>query len=255
MARCGDGVVHEGMEECDDGNRNQFDDCPNDCLHWPLAVMAIVQGNEECDDGDLNGATPTVWHLCRAEGCGDGVVQEGEECDDANAVGTDGCTNQRLQLAPLWRWSRERWGRSLRRRQRRAPMTACSNCRLPGCGDAFVSGREACDDGNEDKTDDACLNTCDAARCGDRQIRRGFEVCDDGNENQDDACVNDCAVGHLWRWSTQVLGPRWSTRAAMMATTSTTMAAPPIASKLVAAMVCCAKRMSKNADDGRRKRR
>ena len=30
-ARCGDGVVHTGVEACDDGNASEIDRCLNDC--------------------------------------------------------------------------------------------------------------------------------------------------------------------------------------------------------------------------------
>ena len=42
-----------------------------------------------------------------------------------------------------------------------------------------VEGDEACDDGNE-LDNDACLNNCQAARCGDGIVGPG-EGCDDGN--------------------------------------------------------------------------
>jgi cysteine-rich repeat protein len=63
---CGDGILHEGVEECDDGN-------------------------------DVNGDACTL--ACSTAFCGDGVKQVGvEECDDGNDVDDDYCTNACISL-------------------------------------------------------------------------------------------------------------------------------------------------------------
>jgi cysteine-rich repeat protein len=51
-----------------------------------------------------------------------------------------------------------------------------------------VEGDEPCDDGNQDNTD-ACLNNCEAARCGDGFVQVGVEACEDGNDVDSDECV------------------------------------------------------------------
>ena len=67
----------------------------------------------------------------------------------------------------------------------------------PICGDGKVDEGEECDDGNDDEQD-ACLNSCEEARCGDGIIRldlpvdRGGEDCDDGDDNDQNACTNQC---------------------------------------------------------------
>jgi len=55
------------------------------------------------------------------------------------------------------------------------------------------AGVEACDDGNMVQTD-ACLNSCQAAKCGDGQVQAGVEQCDDGNMVDNDGCSNTCKV-------------------------------------------------------------
>ena len=62
------------------------------------------------------------------------------------------------------------------------------------CGDGFVGGNEACDDGvdNSDVVRDACRSDCRAARCGDGVIDSG-ETCDDGNDADGDDCPASCA--------------------------------------------------------------
>jgi len=42
-------------------------------------------------------------------------------------------------------------------------------CTLASCGDGVRLAQEACDDGNVANTD-TCLNTCEAARCGDAYL-------------------------------------------------------------------------------------
>jgi cysteine-rich repeat protein len=48
---CGDGIVDIG-EECDDGNLDNTDACPNDCT-LPFCGDAVIEGDEICDDGNI----------------------------------------------------------------------------------------------------------------------------------------------------------------------------------------------------------
>jgi cysteine-rich repeat protein len=60
-----------------------------------------------------------------------------------------------------------------------------------GCGDGEINGAEECDDGNLDEQD-ACLNSCIIARCGDGLVQTGVEDCDDQNMNDSDTCLSTC---------------------------------------------------------------
>ncbi len=62
-----------------------------------------------------------------------------------------------------------------------------------GCGNGVVETTELCDDGNT-SNNDACLNTCIPASCGDGFVETGVEACDDGNRVNNDACTNACAL-------------------------------------------------------------
>ncbi|MEE2835509.1 MAG: DUF4215 domain-containing protein, partial [Myxococcota bacterium] len=75
----------------------------------------------------------------------------------------------------------------------RSNEDACLNSCVPArCGDGNVHrGVEACDDGNEVQTD-GCLNSCEAAACGDGFVQAGVEECDDANGVDSDACTNAC---------------------------------------------------------------
>ena len=60
------------------------------------------------------------------------------------------------------------------------------------CGDGFVSGSEACDDGNTDDTD-GCTNRCTAPQCGDGVVQR-IEECDNSADpdHPDPFCDDQC---------------------------------------------------------------
>jgi len=91
---CGDGMVNQQGETCDDGNSVDTDDCRNDCTRCGDNRMQAADG-ETCD-----GTAVPAGRTCRAAGtpaqctfCGDGIRQAGETCDDGNSVDTDGCRN------------------------------------------------------------------------------------------------------------------------------------------------------------------
>jgi len=110
-ARCGDGVVHAGVEQCDDGNQDDTDGCTRRCA-GPGCGDGQVGPGEQCDDGNTDDSDACL-SSCFAARCGDGVVEQGvEECDDGNTSDGDDCT---------------------------------SACRLPVCGDGKKEGREECD--------------------------------------------------------------------------------------------------------------
>lgn len=161
-ARCGDGIVQDGVEACDDGNEDDADStCTNACT-MPACGDGIQQVDlgEACDDGNLSDDDDCSSD-CQLASCGDGVVQAGEACDDGNAVETD----------------------------------ACINCLDARCGDGFVlEGSEECDDANDVDTDD-CTSACLNPACGDGFLQLGHgEACDDGNRNNNDDCSNSCQL-------------------------------------------------------------
>lgn len=72
---------------------------------------------------------------------------------------------------------------------------ACvDNCVPASCGDGHTfTGTEECDDGNDVDTD-ACRNSCVAAICGDGVIQDEVEGCDDQNDDNTDTCVGACVL-------------------------------------------------------------
>jgi cysteine-rich repeat protein len=162
LVSCGDGNVDAG-EECDDGNRDPFDDCLPSCQQNTCHDGVINLVREACDDGNVLNNDACVDACVRAS-CGDPYVNLlAESCDDGNSNDADGCNN---------------------------------DCGAATCGDGNLDAPlEECDDGNRNN-DDACLASCRVARCGDGVIQAGpsVEECDDGNGNNADACRNDCRL-------------------------------------------------------------
>lgn len=156
---CGDGVVHLGVEGCDDGNLVDDDACTNLCA---LASCGdgVLQPGEACDDGDLDD-TDACTSLCTVATCGDGVVQMGEACDDGDLDDTDACT---------------------------------SMCAHAVCGDAVVQAGEQCDEGPANANNAGCTGACKAAACGDGLLYEGAEECDDGALVAGDGCTADCQI-------------------------------------------------------------
>jgi len=85
---CGDGVLDELTEECDDSNLTDCDGCNHLCV-VEACGNGITECAEDCDDfgtDACDGCSPT----CKFEACGNGVQDCGEECDDGPANGQPG---------------------------------------------------------------------------------------------------------------------------------------------------------------------
>jgi cysteine-rich repeat protein len=87
---CGDGNIEAG-EDCDDGNAIATDACTDTCQNARCGDGIVWEGVEECDDG--NTVSTDGCDACHLPVCGDGVRAGSEECDDGNDIPDDGCTN------------------------------------------------------------------------------------------------------------------------------------------------------------------
>lgn len=127
LAECGDGLVYEDVEECDDGNLDDDDGCSSTCQSTYCGDGVVWVGMEECDDANSD-ETDACLSGCTAAVCGDGEIWAGvEECDDANDDDTDACLG---------------------------------TCSLATCGDGHVyAGVEDCDDANQ-VDGDGCDTDC-----------------------------------------------------------------------------------------------
>src|SRR5579883_433601 len=92
-ARCGDGVVNQAGEECDDGNQVNGDGCDNNCTVTRCG-NGIVDPGEQCDDGNQVNSDGCEAN-CTLPTCGNGILDAGEQCDDGARNGTpgDGCSS------------------------------------------------------------------------------------------------------------------------------------------------------------------
>ena len=217
---CGDGVVNQASETCDDGNALPGDGCTGVCTVEPYFSCPPQGGKctstlrcgdgmrspgEACDDGnttDGDGCAhdcqsvdpgyycPTPGMPClRSEGaCGDSKVQAGETCDDGNTTDGDGCSAA-CRVEPGYRCTQ--------------PGKPCIMVAI--CGNGLKEGGEECDDGNMN-SGDGCSSTCHVeigylcptpgmpcrkTVCGDGK-KEGSECCDDGNMASGDGCTADC---------------------------------------------------------------
>jgi fibro-slime domain-containing protein len=211
---CGDGLLNQALERCDDGNAASSDGCTADCRQIEAnfgcptpgepCVSTVecgdgkITGSETCDDGnedpgdgcDDSCALEEGWSCafqglpCEASACGDGVLAGFEECE--------------------WNPAEER------------PVGCSDSCKIDDgydcdrrtfacveteCGNESVERGEQCDDGNEVPFDGceacrlepSCLDGECTATCGDGQ-RFANEACDDGNARSGDGCSSDCRL-------------------------------------------------------------
>jgi len=188
---CGDGFrAPYSKEECDDGNKLNFDGCSSDCK---------VEDGYICHDDENRLST------CNRTVCGNGVVEGSEQCDDGNSNDGDGCDSE-CRFEPGFRCYLSH------------KKSVCKSY----CGDGLKSAKEECDDGNVvggdgcsptcqiehgytcqlNYTDAACMGgNCTSlcyATCGDGIVAQE-EECDDGNSYQGDGCFNCKLESEDWR--------------------------------------------------------
>ena len=162
LPSCGNGVIDNMLEQCDDGNLVSGDGCSPSCQLEPRCGNGVFEPPfEQCDDGNLvggDGCSP----ICTNESpCGNGVLNPGEQCDDGNNVSGDGCS------------------------------VMCV-IELPPCGNGVLNVGEQCDDGNL-VNGDGCSSVCtiEIPPCGNGVLNVG-EQCDDGNLVNGDGCSAQC---------------------------------------------------------------
>ena len=171
-AACGDSVIQEGVEQCDDGN-NITEPCA-------YGVESCTVCNAMC-----------MEVAGEAAFCGDDILQDGEEeCDDGDAIQSPcpynetSCTVCDTQCNFV-------------------PGDVGSIC-----GDNLVdeTNGEACDGGEATVSDAGACPLCQPAACGDGYTRRDvpdandpfFEACDDANDtNFGDGCNDTCQVTEI----------------------------------------------------------
>lgn len=203
-ARCGDGVVHDGVEACDDGNLINDDGCTASCALE--CGDGVLGANEQCDDSNLDngdGCSSNCLIEIPDPVCGNGQLEAGEACDDGNVLEGDGCDSACVVEVP-----ESECGNGLQELGEDCDDANFDNrdvcldtCISASCGDGFVldtpSLSEQCDDGNI-QDGDGCSATCHhevdpVSTCGNGQLDLG-ENCDDGNTVSGDGCSAACFI-------------------------------------------------------------
>jgi cysteine-rich repeat protein len=93
LAVCGDGVIQDEVEQCEDLNMADDDACTNSCQNAVCGDGILWTGMEICDDNNFDD-TDECPGSCEPAFCGDGFALMGvEECDDGNMVDNDFCHN------------------------------------------------------------------------------------------------------------------------------------------------------------------
>ena len=176
-SHCGDGIIADPVEACDDGDADPFDGCSALCLievGWTCARSTSGPPDSVC-----------------SASCGDGHRDAGEGCDDGGFTAGDGCSPGCLVERG---WSCP------------GPVGVVSVC-AEVCGDGRVVGAEVCDDGRVSAVADGCARDCRSVdhgwrcegvpslcvtTCGDGLIGADAELCDDGNAEAGDGCAATC---------------------------------------------------------------
>lgn len=184
----------ESAADCDDGNACDGIDACED--HVCREGAPPGDGAACAQPGGDPGIC--VAGACVEAGCGNRFVEAGEECDDGNGESGDGCE-------PDCTWTCENdvdcddhdacsgeetcSGHVCQDGEDLADGATCTlagggagvcrggSCASPRCGNGAVEPGEECDDGNT-SNEDACLNTCVDATCGDGYIWVGVEQCE-----------------------------------------------------------------------------
>ena len=198
VAQCGDHVINQDTELCDDGNLVDGDGCDSNCT--PTACgNGIPTAGEACDDGngvDGDGCDSN----CTATACGNGIPTAGEVCDDGNLVSGDGCDEN---CTPTECGNGVKTGNEQCDDGNLTDGDGCdSNCTSTACGNGVQTTGEECDDGNA-VNGDGCDTNCTTTRCGNGVPTTG-EECDDGNATNGDGCDTNCTTT---RCGNGVVGP------------------------------------------------
>ncbi|CAD8214880.1 unnamed protein product [Paramecium octaurelia] len=148
---CGDGIVTDQDEQCDDGNYLPYDGCYKCQVQCPQGCN-ICKG-KQCQECNKNG-WQLVEGVCTSK-CGDGYVVGSEQCDDGNNIQFDGCYQCSYQCDKMCV---------------DCFQGQCTLCQVGYvedgylcyniCGDGYLAQQlEECDDGNL-YNNDGCSDNC-----------------------------------------------------------------------------------------------
>jgi cysteine-rich repeat protein len=188
--RCGDGVINQAGEVCDEGGPSAT--CNADCTSATCGDGVVnPAAGEECDEGGVDTASCNA--NCTSAACGDGFVNAaaGEQCDEGgvdtttcnadctSAICGDGVVN------PAAGEQCDGGGVDT--------ATCNADCTSAICGDSYtnIAAGEACDQGGVDTA--TCDADCTPVLCGDSHTNVvAGEACDQGGVDTA-TCDSDCS--------------------------------------------------------------
>ncbi|CAD8200478.1 unnamed protein product [Paramecium octaurelia] len=88
---CGDGIIVQGLEECEDLNDIEYDGCYQCNYQCEINCSKCIERIcQECiyDESDMEVEIVKIQLQC-----GDGLISNDEECDDWNILNNDGCSS------------------------------------------------------------------------------------------------------------------------------------------------------------------
>lgn len=218
-ARCGDGLIRAGIEECDGDIDTTGDGVPEDTCSDTCRLNGCGNGikdpGEQCDDGCLLGVAGECEPMddgdgcsssCTFENCGNGVMDAGEACDGGGVMTADcniDCTTSVCGDGKRNDLDGEECdnGPTSSPTGNGDERNCTSECKLNFCGDGKrdqqAPGLEACDEGPTGNDDDGvgCSSTCTVEGCGNGVINPG-EQCEEATPearlDNTDGCLNTC---------------------------------------------------------------
>ncbi|CAD8079960.1 unnamed protein product [Paramecium primaurelia] len=153
---CGDGIVIEETEQCDDGNDIKYDGC-HEC-QFSCKDNCQICDQLECIDPQIQICEENGYYLVDNQCisiCGDQIIAINEQCDDANEIQFDGCYQCEFSC-PLNCFDCYN-GQCL---QCYKDYQLMNNLCIDICGNGSKSELEECDDFNQ-VSQDGCSEKCE----------------------------------------------------------------------------------------------
>ncbi|CAD8193969.1 unnamed protein product [Paramecium octaurelia] len=139
---CGDKLVLQLYEDCDDGNFEPYDGCYQ-CKFQCIEDCNICERGEcilKCEDG-----YEFVNYNCHSV-CGDQIVTKEEDCDDGNTINFDGCFECKYSCPENCSDCYQGICLECENQYQTPILNQCKQQFY--CGDGLVQEQEECDDGN-----------------------------------------------------------------------------------------------------------
>ncbi|CAD8105195.1 unnamed protein product [Paramecium sonneborni] len=148
---CGDGIIIQEYEQCDDGNYEPYDGC-FECQYQCEELCTL------CENGICYECSQLGWTIKQNQCipfCGDGLIVGNEQCDDMNNIKDDGCYQCQFLCDQSCIDCQQGYCKECS-----YGMHPHNHTCIFICGDGLLaSSNEQCDDANQDNGD-GCNSQC-----------------------------------------------------------------------------------------------